>query len=109
MCRPHVRGVPFSKTNGQGTTRQRHTHFERRSRRLIRLSARMKKQLALLAFGAFAIGCRDSHASSSSPAAKADANEGPAATKITVVYGSEKKTWLERELTEFGRANPDVV
>src|SRR5688500_18088015 len=105
MCRPHVRVVPFSKLFEGNETRGRHTSFEPRSLRLIRLPARMKKQLAVLALGALAIGCRDSHASAS----KVETKETPRQTKITIVYGSEKKTWLEAELATFAKTNPDVL
>lgn len=65
----------------------------------------MKKQLAVLALGALAIGCRDSHASSSSKTAEPKETS----TKITIVYGSEKKTWLEGELAAFAQTDPGVV
>lgn len=69
----------------------------------------MKKQLAVLALGALAIGCRDSHASSKAQAKTETNDTKPTTTTITIVYGSEKRTWLESELAELAKTDPGFV
>ncbi len=68
----------------------------------------MKKHLAILAVAALGIGCRDSRASSSSSSGSGP-NRTDGKTVLTLVYGSEKRAWIDREIEELARAHPEFV